>query len=97
MLRSRSSAVHRLETTARSSTTCQRLDPQAEQIVNSVQGSAGQATCGTEKNPAFAPTVEDAKAAYTDSAKLTALVAAIFVLLFVPWHPFGLPSRFSRR
>ena len=48
-------------------------------FVNSVQGSAGQAIVAMEKNPAFAPIVEDAKAAYTDSAKLTALVAAIFV------------------
>lgn len=65
--------------------------PQAEQIVNSVQGSAGQAIVAMEKNPAFAPIVEDAKAAYTDSAKLTALVAAIFVF-FGLMASLGLPK-----
>jgi hypothetical protein len=52
---------------------------EASQIVDAVQGSAGQAIVGMESNPQLAPIVQDAKAAYTDSAKLTALVAAVFV------------------
>ncbi len=52
---------------------------QATQIVDSVQGSAGQSIVAMESNPAFAPIVTDAKDAYTDSAKLTSLVAGIFV------------------
>ena len=64
---------------------------QAEQIVNSVQGSAGQSIVAMEKNPAFAPIVTDAKEAYTDSAKLTALVAATFVF-FGLMASLGLPK-----
>ena len=65
--------------------------PQAEQIVDSVQGSAGQAIVAMEKNPAFAPIVTDAKQAYTESAKLTALVAAVFVF-FGLLASLGLPK-----
>lgn len=64
---------------------------QATQIVDGVQGSAGQAIVGMESNPALAPVVTDAKEAYTDSAKLTSLVAAIFVF-FGLMASLGLPK-----
>ena len=64
---------------------------QVTQIVDGVQGSAGQAIVGMESNPALAPIVTDAKEAYTDSAKLTALVAATFVF-FGLLTSLGLPK-----
>ena len=68
-----------------------RLDPQAEQIVNSVQGQCRTGDRGNGEEPGICPIVEDAKAAYTDSAKLTALVAAIFVF-FGLMASLGLPK-----
>ena len=64
---------------------------QQAQIVNTVQSSAGQAIPSLENVPGLGVAVTDAKEAYTEAAKLTAFVAAIFVfagLLF----SFGLPS-----
>ena len=64
---------------------------EAQQTVDSVQGSAGQAIVAMEKNPKLAPIVADAKQAYTDAAKLTSLVAAVFVF-FGLMVSLGLPK-----
>lgn len=64
---------------------------QQTQIVDAIQDSAGQAIVSFEANPQLATVVSDAKVAYTDSAKLTALAAGVFVLLGLI-ASFGLPK-----
>ena len=54
-------------------------------------GSAGQAIVGLEQVPGLETVVADAKAAYTDAARDTAWVAALFVF-FGLMVSFGLPK-----
>lgn len=61
---------------------------QQNEIIDSIQSSAGQAIVGMESNPQLQTVVTDAKQAYTDSAKWTAFAAGIFVL-------FGLATSFA--
>ncbi len=56
-----------------------------------VQSSAGQAIVGLEQVPGLETVVADAKAAYTDAARDTAWVAALFVF-FGLLVSFGLPK-----
>lgn len=65
-------------------------DSQRTQIVNSVQGTAGQSIVAMESNAQLAPIVTDAKDAYTKAARVTAFAAAIFVF-FGLLASFGLP------
>ena len=64
---------------------------QSAEIVNSVRTSAGQSIVKMEENPALSTVVADSKDAYTESARITALVAAIFVF-FGLLVSFGLPK-----
>ena len=66
-------------------------EQQATQIDDQVKGSAGQAIVGLEKVPGMETVVADAKSAYTDAARDTAWVAALFVL-FGLVVSFGLPK-----
>lgn len=54
-------------------------DAQREQIVNEVRSTAGQAIVVLEQTPELGNVVADSKDAFTESARLTALVAATFV------------------
>ncbi len=64
---------------------------QRTQLTDQVQSSAGQAIIGLEQVPGLEPVVDDAKSAYTDAARDTAWVAALFVL-FGLLVSFGLPK-----
>jgi EmrB/QacA subfamily drug resistance transporter len=64
---------------------------QSAEIVDSVKTSAGQSIVKMEENPQLAVVVTDSKDAYTESAKLTAIVAAVFVF-FGLLVSFGLPK-----
>ncbi len=64
---------------------------QSSEIVDTVRTTAGQAIVVMEKNPTLAPVVTDAKDAYTESAKITSVVAAVFVF-FGLLVSFGLPK-----
>ncbi len=54
--------------------------------------TAGQAIIELDTIPALAPEATDAKNAYTDAARETAMVAAMFVF-FGLLVSFGLPNR----
>lgn len=60
-------------------------------LTDEVQGSAGQAIPKLEQVPGLETVVADAKSAYTDAARDTAWVAALFVL-FGLLVSFGLPK-----
>ena len=64
---------------------------QRVQIDDQVKTSAGQAIVGLEKIPGMSAVVDDAKSAYTDAARDTAWVAAVFVF-FGLITSFGLPK-----
>ena len=64
---------------------------QRVQIDDQVKTSAGQAIVGLEKIPGMSAIVDDAKDAYTDAARDTAWVAAVFVF-FGLVTSFGLPK-----
>ncbi len=64
---------------------------ESSEIVDSVKTSAGQSIVKMEENPSLALVVTDSKDAYTESARITALVAAIFVF-FGLLVSFGLPK-----
>lgn len=64
---------------------------QRAMYTDQVQTSAGQAIIGLENIPGLEEVVDDAKSAYTDSARDTAWVAAAFVL-FGLLVSFGLPK-----
>lgn len=64
---------------------------QRVQIDDQVKTSAGQAIVGLEKIPGMSAVVEDAKSSYTEAARDTAWVAALFVL-FGLLVSFGLPK-----
>jgi EmrB/QacA subfamily drug resistance transporter len=64
---------------------------QQAQIVDSVQSSAGQSIPSLAEVPGLERAVTDAKESYTEAAKLTAFVAAMFVFLGLLFS-FGLPS-----
>lgn len=64
---------------------------QSAEIVDSVKTSAGQSIVKMEENPSLDVVVADSKDAYTESAKLTAIVAAVFVF-FGLLVSFGLPK-----
>ncbi len=65
-------------------------DAQRHEIVDSVKGTAGQSIRQLEQAPGLGQEADDAKSAYTDAAKLTAAVAAVFVF-FGLLASFGLP------
>ena len=66
-------------------------DAQREKVVNEIRSSAGQAIVGMEQVPTLGQVVSDAKGAYTDAARDTAVVAAIFVTFGLAVS-FGLPK-----
>jgi len=64
---------------------------QSAEIVDSVKTSAGQSIVKMEENPQLDVVVTDSKNAYTESARLTAIIAAVFVF-FGLLVSFGLPK-----
>lgn len=73
---------------------------QQAQLVDQVDGTAGQAIIGLEQQPGMGEVADEAKSAYTSAAQVTAAVAAGFVTMGL-LVSFGLPrddrSRYARQ